>query len=478
VAICGQAADGHDFIGDALSRGACAVVAERRTSDNGPIFCVPDSRLALAQLAAVFHGDPSAHMTLIGVTGTNGKTTVTYLVESMLTAAGLSAGVIGTNNCRYAGRISDTPVTTPESLDLQRMLADMRAEGVSHVVMEVSSHGIDLKRVASCRFDVGAFTNLTQDHLDYHGSMEDYWNCKRRFFTEHLSRRPKAAGSTAVINMDNPHGRELFSALGSFKGGAGIVTYGRDRGNDIFAPDVSIDLSGLRGTITTAGGSVSLRSPLVGAHNLENILCAVAIAAALKLPLFAVQQGIDTLACVPGRLERVDDSGGRTVFVDYAHTPDALENVLRTLRDLSRRRLICVFGCGGDRDRGKRPLMGKIAGEFCDLAVVTSDNPRTEAPDRIIAGILPGVREEMVHEIQPFDLAGWNGTKGFVVMADRAEAIREAIRGAEDGDVVLIAGKGHETYQIIGREKRDFDDRRVAAEAIEDNLGEGVKGQG
>jgi len=325
---------------------------------------------------------------------------------------------------------------------------------------------------------VGAFTNLTQDHLDYHGSMEGYWNCKRSFFTGYLPEGSKVGGSTAVLNMDNAYGRELFGIFGSPDGAPGVVSYGRGSGNDIHAADVSIDLSGIQGTIATPGGALSLRSPLVGEHNLENILCAVAIAAAVKLPMPAVQRGIESMACVPGRLDRVNDNGGRTVFVDYAHTPDALKNVLRTLRGLCRRRLICVFGCGGDRDRGKRPLMGKIAGEFCDLAVVTSDNPRTEAPERIIADILPGVRQVMAHEIRPGDPAGWNGTKGFAVIADRAEAVQEAIRAAAAGDVVLIAGKGHETYQIIGREKRDFDDRRVAAEALGNYFGEGVKGQG
>lgn len=474
VAMRGQAADGHDFIDDALARGALAVVAQGRTREDERIVVVPDSRLALGQLAAAFYGDPSAHFSLIGVTGTNGKTTVTYLVESMLAAAKLPSGVIGTNNCRYAGRILDSAVTTPESLDLQRLLADMRGEGVSHVVMEVSSHGIDLKRVAACRFDVGGFTNLTQDHLDYHGTMASYWASKKRFFTELLPRTRAAS----VVNMDNDSGRELDALLQTLEPLPRVIRYGRGEGNEVRALDVAIDLSGIRGTVVTPEGPVAIRSRLVGQHNLENILCAAAIAVALELPLSAVRQGIDGLPCVPGRLERVDDEGGRVVFVDYAHTPDALENVLKTLGVVARRRIICVFGCGGDRDRGKRPLMGGIVGRLCDLAVVTSDNPRTEAPDGIIADILPGVREKMSREIQAADPAAWNGAKGFAVIPDRADAIRTAIRMAAPEDVVLIAGKGHETYQIIGKEKRDFDDRRVAGEALANTIRQGVKGQG
>jgi len=476
VAIRGQVADGHDYIDDALARGAAAVVAQQRTREDERITVVPDSRLALAQLASAFYGDPSAHLKLVGITGTNGKTTVTYLVERILTAANFSAGVIGTNNCRYAGRVLDSSVTTPESLDLQAMLADMRAEGVSHVVMEVSSHGVDLNRVAACRFDVGAFTNLTQDHLDYHGTLAAYWGCKRRFFTELL---PRVGARAAVVNMDNARGRELYGELTALEPAPRLIRYGRKKENDVRAEEVTSGLSGIRGTIVTPDGPMAFHSRLVGAHNLENILCAVAVAVALKLPLPAVEEGIEAMESVPGRLEPVADEQGRMVFVDYAHTPDALENVLRTLRGLTHRRLICVFGCGGDRDRGKRPLMGKAAGRLSDLAVVTSDNPRTEVPDAIIADILPGVREEMPREIFFGEPSGGSGAKSFLVIPDRAQAIQAAIRMAGAGDVVLIAGKGHETYQIVGREKRDFDDRRVAAEALAGTKGEqGVKGQG
>jgi UDP-N-acetylmuramoyl-L-alanyl-D-glutamate--2,6-diaminopimelate ligase/murE/murF fusion protein len=466
VAMQGMVADGHDFISQAFSLGAAAVVAQRRTCDDSRLFLTPDTRAALAHLAAAFYGDPSAHLTLVGITGTNGKTTVTYLVESILEAGGLSAGVVGTNNCRFAGEILESKVTTPESLDLQEILSRMQAAGVTHAVMEVSSHGVDLKRVDACRFDAGAFTNLTQDHLDYHGNMDAYWECKKRFFTDHLFRGPKADRAVAVVNTDNLRGQELGDTLAGAAFEPRLITYGRDRKNRVRVRQVSMDIAGTRAEIETPGGAVEISSRLVGGHNLENILCAVAIGVALKLPLTAIKAGIDAVANVPGRLERVEDSRERMVFVDYAHTPDALENVLGTLKGVARRRIICVFGCGGDRDRGKRPLMGRIAAKRSDLAVVTSDNPRTEEPLEIIRQIVAGVKEEMTEEFAPEDSEAWTGARGFMVVPDRSEAIRRAIRTAQPGDVVLIAGKGHETYQLVGKEKRDFDDRQEAAVAL------------
>ncbi len=466
VAVRGEVADGHDYIEDALSRGAAAVLAQKRIGDDKRIFLVADSRQALDHAAAAFYGHPSEGLTLIGVTGTNGKTTVTYLIESMLAAEGFRTGVIGTVNYRYADHVVDNPVTTPESLDLQRILAEMKAEGVSHVVMEVSSHGIDRARVASCRFDVGAFTNLTQDHLDYHKTLAEYWTCKQRFFTELLLQGPKGDRATVVLNTDNPYGRELYGKLSTRDRIPAMITFGKDKKNSVYPTDLVSDLSGIQATLVTPAGPVTCNSRLVGAYNLENILCAVSVGTALALSPESVRKGLDAAESVPGRLERVDDNLGRMVFVDYAHTPDALQNVLETLRGVSRNRLICVFGCGGDRDRGKRPEMGKIAGRLCDLAIITSDNPRTEAPDRIIDGIVAGVREEMTREISWESPEAWTGIKGYRVLADRAGAIREAVGAAKSGDVVLIAGKGHETYQIIGKEKRAFDDRLVAAEAL------------
>ena len=465
VAVQGETADGHDYIQDAFARGAAAVVAQRPGEG---IVQVPDSRLALAALGAAFYGNPSDAMTLVGVTGTNGKTTITYLVEAILTAAGHKVGVIGTVNCRYAGKVFESNNTTPESLDLQGILADMKAAGVTHVIMEVSSHGIDLNRVAFCHYDVGAFTNLTQDHLDYHGTLGAYWACKKRFFTENLLSGPKGSRAVAVLNMDTPHGRELAGTLPSPP--PVLMTYGRKDTNRVYPREVTLDITGIRGVLSTPAGDLSFASPLVGAHNLENLLCAGAIATALGVPLSAIRDGIGKTE-VPGRLERVPVSSDPAVFVDYAHTPDALENVLSTLKKVSPGRLICIFGCGGDRDRGKRPLMGEIAARLADLAVVTSDNPRTETPEGIITEILVGVRKVLDREISGNP---WTGEHAFMIEPDRACAIKKGIAAACSGDVVLIAGKGHETYQILGTEKHPFDDRMEAARALAGLSGEGA----
>ena len=466
VAVCGHATDGHRFIDDAFARGAVAVVAQRRGSEDPRIVQVNNSREALARMAAAFYGFPSERMTMIGVTGTNGKTTVTYLVEHIVAAAGGMPGVIGTVNYRYGGRQFDSSVTTPESLDLQRILSEMKGAGVSHVVMEVSSHGLDLGRVTACRFDVGAFTNLTQDHLDYHGTMAAYWQCKRRLFTDFLTVGPKADRAVAVVNTDNAYGRELRRWGCGTDGAPGMMTYGSETEALVHPEAMALDVTGIRGTVATPLGPVAVASPLVGRYNLENILCAVGIAVSLGLPSRAIETGICRLGCVPGRLEPVLDQWGRRVFVDYAHTPDALENVLGTLKQLAGGRLFCVFGCGGDRDRGKRPLMGRIARRLSDVVVITSDNPRTEAPRQIIDDILAGLGEHSP--------AG----ESVSVEPDRAMAIGRAVAAMAPEDVLLIAGKGHETYQIVGMTKRPFDDRQVAAEALSKASGTRAKGQG
>lgn len=477
VAIPGHTADGHDYIGDALARGAAAVIVERTVSHNGVFVKVSDSRRALAHLAAAFYGAPSEDMSLVGITGTNGKTTVTYLVESILVAAGFLPGIIGTVNCRFAGKTLDSPVTTPESLDLQRILFDMKQHGVTHVVMEVSSHAIDLARVRSCWFDVGAFTNLSQDHLDYHKTMDAYWVCKRRFFTEYLTEGPKARGAVAVVNTDNTHGDELHGFLLEEAAGHEPISYGHNPNNDVRPVTVAVDKTGIYGDVMTPAGKVSIHSKLAGGHNLENILCAVGIAVGLDVPLAAIEAGIAGVSRIPGRLERVGNESDRFVFVDYAHTPDALENVLKTLHAISDQRIICIFGCGGDRDADKRPLMGRIAGKLSDVVIITSDNPRTESPQAIIDQIVSGIRQTASSPIESSDgLDAWQG-KGYLVAPDRREAIRLGARAARPGDMVLIAGKGHETYQIIGTEKIPFDDRQVAEEAVRALRGMG-KGHG
>ena len=465
VAIQGFAADGHDFIAQAVAQGAVAVVCEKPVRTEAMTLQVANSRKALAEVASTFYGHPSRTLTVIGITGTNGKTTTSYLIESMLQAAGLSTGVIGTINYHYGGKSFDNPVTTPESVDLQRIMAEMQSVGVTHVVMEVSSHALDLYRVHACKFDLGVFTNLTQDHLDYHKDMDHYWACKRRLFTDLL---PAFSGRTrlrAVINLDAPKGRELARELT-----LPHLTCGQMRGSDLSALTARFDLSGIHARIATPAGKVQIESPLVGRHNLENILAAIGAAVALEIPTEAVIAGIRSLKSVPGRLERIPNRHGRHVYVDYAHTPDALENALLALRALTADRIICIFGCGGDRDRAKRPKMGAIAGRLSDLAVVTSDNPRTEAPEAIMAQIIEGLRRECPLGYTRRQLQEGFQDKGYVAIPDRREAIRVAVSTSRPGDTLLIAGKGHEPYQIIGREKRSFDDRLEARSALAELL--------
>ncbi len=460
VAVRGAAADGHDFVGDAVERGAVALVVERPVAAPAAVVQVPDSRRVLAELAASFYGRPSEAMTVVAVTGTNGKTTTSYLIESILEQAGRRTGVIGTINYRYAGRSFANPVTTPESLDLQRILADMRAAGVGHAVLEASSHAIELARIHACRMDVAVFTNLSQDHLDFHGDMQRYWAVKQSLFTEHLRSGPKADRAAAVVNTDSAHGRELADRLGSR-----TVRVGTTAGCTLRAEQIACTLEGTRGVIRRGAEGTAFASPLVGRHNVENILCAAGAAAALGVEAAAIGRGIAALACVPGRLEAVANPHGIGVYVDYSHTPDALENALRALRSLTTGRLICVFGCGGDRDRTKRPVMGSIAARLSDLAIVTSDNPRSEVPEAIIEDILPGLRAEGARPIDRRALSG-RDERGFVAEADRRAAIALGLRTARRGDAVLIAGKGHETYQIIGGRTVHFDDREEAARVL------------
>ena len=462
VAMKGLKADGHDFIDAAIERGAAAVVVERPVAGRTAVVTVSNSRRALAELAAAFYGHPSEQMTVVAVTGTNGKTTTTYLIESILGRAGAQVGVIGTINYRYNGRSFPNPVTTPESLDLQRILADMRHAGVTHAVLEASSHAIDLARIHACWLDAAVFTNLSQDHLDFHGDMHSYWASKKRLFTTYLSSGPKADRAAAVINVESPHGRELADELAGR-----VVAVGRDARCEVWGADIVCGLEGIRGNIVIGGRSIEFSSPLVGSYNLENILCAAGVAAALGIAPEAITAGIAALSCVPGRLERVISRNARRVYVDYSHTPDALENALRALRELSDRRIICVFGCGGDRDRTKRPRMGAIAARWSDRVVVTSDNPRSEDPQAIIEEILPGLRTQGLAQVNAQQLPAFTAGKAFAAEPDRRRAIEAALRTAHAGDTVLIAGKGHETYQVIGSRTIHFDDREEAAAILE-----------
>ena len=451
VAIPGLTVDGHTYIDEAIDKGAAAIVVQRPVQKNIVTIQVKNTRKALAQIACRFYQNPSQKLCMIGITGTNGKTTTAFLIESILAAAGHSVGVIGTIDYRYAGRHHENPVTTPESLDLQRILAEMRQQAVSHVVLEVSSHAIDLHRIHGCQFDIGVFTNLTQDHLDYHGDMAHYWSCKKKFFTDHLSVGPKKEKAVAVVCADHPEGEELLASL-EIK----TLSTGFSQSCRIKPDHTVVDLSGITAEISFPTGSFKLRSALIGAHNLENILCAVGVGLALNIPPETIRTGIESLTHVPGRLEFIANTAERFVYVDYAHTPDALKNVLSALRLISENRIICVFGCGGDRDRSKRPLMGEIAGRICDLSVITSDNPRTEDPIRIINQIRDGIRLTSAAEFSVAEITTGFGKKGFVIEPDRKKAIRLGLSVSRPGDIILIAGKGHETYQIVGKQKRAF----------------------
>jgi UDP-N-acetylmuramoyl-L-alanyl-D-glutamate--2,6-diaminopimelate ligase len=454
-ALPGAKLDGHAFAAEAARKGAVAVVAER------PVECapamlvvVPSARRALSLAAAAFHGRPGDALALAGVTGTNGKTTVTYLVEACCAAAGLQTGVLGTVTWRWPGTSREASHTTPESTVIQAALAEMRDAGARAAVMEVSSHALAQERVAGLRFAVAGFTNLTRDHLDYHGDMERYFDAKRRLFAEHLRE-----GGLAVVNARDPWGARLADQLGP---GRRVWRYGVRTEDALAAEDVAGGLDGIRATFRTPAGSLAIRSPLVGAHNVENLLCAAGMALGLGCPPDAVARGLAASAGAPGRLERVDGRG-IAVFVDYAHTDDALANVITALRAAAPRRLLCVFGCGGDRDRGKRPLMGAVAAR-ADLSVVTSDNPRTEDPDRIIGDVVPGIEGAGRTLLSP--VAARDGADGYVIEPDRRAAIALAVAAARPGDAVLVAGKGHETYQLVGAEKRRFSDVEEARKAL------------
>lgn len=464
IALKGTLQDGHDFIEDAVRNGASAVVGESFTgtvpvAENIPTFQVPDSRVALAQLALNFYGQPFRNMKLIGITGTNGKTTTSYLLESILFAAGSRPGVIGTISYRAPGITWPAPVTTPDSLELIRILRSMADTGVSDVVMEVSSHALDQKRITGCPFRTAVFTNLSRDHLDYHGSMSAYFEAKSRLFRE-LRSDGDRNDTKAVINADDPSAGKLARLTP-----VPVVTYGLERDCNVRAEQVVSGKSGVTARLIAPGGRTEVRSSLIGGFNIYNILAAAAAALCLGISLETIAHGVSRLQGVPGRLERVPNRRSLTIIVDYAHTPDALLKALTALRPLAGEgRLITVFGCGGDRDKGKRREMGQVAAQHSDLVILTSDNPRTEDPESIIAQIEPGMRDKDMEKL-PGLPGRRSAVTGYFVEPDRAEAIQKAVEEADQKDIILIAGKGHEDYQIIGTQKRHFDDREVAAKA-------------
>jgi UDP-N-acetylmuramoyl-L-alanyl-D-glutamate--2,6-diaminopimelate ligase len=456
VAVPGFKQDARRFVPDAAARGARLIVTEGEALPVAACqVLVPSARLALARLADAWHRHPSRDVVVVGITGTNGKTTTSYLVEALLSAHGLETGVIGTVQYRVRGATLPAGQTTPEALDLQGLLARMRDEGVRGVAMEVSSHALALARVEGIEFDVAVFTNLTQDHLDFHGTLEEYRSAKRHLF-ELLARSSKSR-RTAVVNADDPAGRAMVDGLD-----VRVLTFGLGQQAMVRASAYESGLDGIRMTVDTPHGPLEIASPLVGQHNVMNLLGAVATGLALDIDGAVMARALAGVAAVPGRFERVDAGQPFLVVVDYAHTPDALERVLTTARLLTPGRLAVVFGCGGDRDRGKRPIMGEIAARLADRVWVTSDNPRSERPEAIIDEIMVGVRRASGRSEGPSS----GRPAACVTLPQRHVAIREALTSASSGDTVVIAGKGHETYQIIGSDVLPFDDRAIARQIL------------
>jgi UDP-N-acetylmuramoyl-L-alanyl-D-glutamate--2,6-diaminopimelate ligase len=433
--VPGHRRDGHDFAGDAVAAGAVALVVERPLELSVPQLVVPDARAAMALAADEFFGRPTVKLQVAGVTGTNGKTTTAFLLASVLSAAGRRPGLLGTIESRIGGERRPAVRTTPEAIDLQRAFRAMLDAGDRSCAMEATSHGVELKRLLAVRFAVLVFTNLSQDHLDFHGTMERYFDAKRRLFTE------ADPPPVAVVNSDDEYGRRLADEL--HRRGSPLVTFAVRGDADVRPGGLEMTGSGIR----FSSNGVEIRSRLRGRFNVENLLGVVAAARALDIDEASIAEGIAAVEGVPGRLEPVDEGQPFTVLVDYAHTPDSLANVLRSAREVTANRLICVFGCGGDRDRGKRPVMGRLARELADVAIVTSDNPRSEDPLAIIREIVAGADD-------------------LVVEPDRRTAIAQAIELAERGDVVVIAGKGHEQGQEIAGRTLPFDDREVARDAL------------
>ncbi len=450
VAIAGTVTDGHRFISQAVAAGAVAVVYENEQfraliPEGVAAVRVPNSRRAAAIIADRFWDHPSGSLTLVSVTGTNGKTSTVHLLESIFVSAGYRTGMIGTLGRRIAGVTVPASRTTPDAVELQSVLARMRGDGVTHVAMELSSHAIDLDRAWGCSFAGAIFTNLTPEHLDWHGDLTTYQASKTRLFTDYADLARPEHEMVGALNVDDPAGPQIAAVAR-----CQVITYGLTGVAGVRAENLVSAATGSHFDLVTPDYRASVNLKLVGRFNVYNALAAAACAYGLKVPQEAIVAGLEALSNVPGRVQRVERGQPFGVLVDYAHSPDALENVLRTARELAPRRLICVFGCGGDRDRTKRPVMGRIATEMADLAIITSDNPRSEDPLAIIADITAGAVGER-----------------YEVEADRAKAIAVAIDNAAPGDLVVICGKGHEDYQEFADGVRvHFDDREVAAQAL------------
>ena len=448
VAVRGSCFDGHSFIEQAVDKGAVAIVGEKPgLSKRATMIVVPNSREALARLAAAYYGDPSRRLKVIGVTGTNGKSTTTFLVKHLLERANQSTGLIGTVRYEIGERVLPAQRTTPESLDLQELLSQCVEAGCRNVVLEVSSHALSQGRASEIAFDVGAFTNLTQDHLDFHHGMKDYFEAKMRLFESVRDNQKKERA--AVINIDDPYGQQLAARFGR---DIPMISYGMGARAQFRASNFKVEMNGTSYQLNAKEKSYLVRLPLIGRFNIYNSLAALAVAHAIGADLRTSVLALANAPQIPGRLEAIPAKRQFNVFVDYAHTDDALLNVLRTCRDLHPNRLILVFGCGGNRDRTKRVLMGAVADQYADYAILTSDNPRKEDPEAIVRDIEAGFKR-----------------KNYEKIVDRKEAISRAIALAQPKDIVLIAGKGHEKYQEFGDHTIPFDDVEVAARALEEH---------
>jgi len=453
VALRGFTVDGHNFIEQAKSNGAAAFMVEKPVEGVDTFIQVPDTKKALAIVADLFFDQPTRKLGLIGVTGTNGKTTVTHLVEKIMTDAGHLTGIIGTIEMRIGDYREDAKNTTPESLELQRMFSLMEQHGASHACIEVSSHALELGRVWGCEFKTAIFTNLTQDHLDYHETMENYRNAKSLLFSQLGNTYNGKQKKIAILNKDDKQFDYMYRATS-----AEVISYAIDREADIRASGIVIEPTGTKFMLETYKGSIPVTMKLVGKFSVYNVLAATAACLVEGVSLSAIKDSIESINGVPGRFEPVNEGQDFAAIVDYAHTPDSLENVLKTVREITPQKVICVVGCGGDRDRTKRPLMAQIAADYSDLAVYTSDNPRSEDPSRILDDMVEGLSDERY------------GSARYKCILDRKEAIEFAVSQAEPGDAIIIAGKGHETYQIIQNEVLPFDDKEVVSVAIKKRM--------
>ncbi|HLS08725.1 UDP-N-acetylmuramoyl-L-alanyl-D-glutamate--2,6-diaminopimelate ligase [Lentibacillus sp.] len=445
ICIEGFTVDGHDFVDQAVRNGACAVLAEKELNTSVPVIQVDDTSRAMAIIASKFYDDPTRQLPLIGVTGTNGKTTVTYLLESIFQEYKKKTGIIGTLQMKIGEDAYPVHNTTPDALYLQKAFHQMNDQNVDTAIMEVSSHALDMGRVHGCDFDVAVFTNLSQDHLDYHQDMNDYLYAKSLLFAQLGNTYYEKQKKYAVINDDDPNSAFLKKSTAQH-----ILTYGCGHGAQVRASDINLDVTKTTFTINTPVGSVEIHSNLIGKFNVYNMLAASAAAISAGIPLEVIKRALENMQGVSGRFQPVDGNHDFAVVVDYAHTPDSLENVLQTIKGFAENNVYVVVGCGGDRDKTKRPLMASIALKYADRAIFTSDNPRTEDPQAILDDMTEGLNEHH-----------------YDVIENRKDAIFHAVNLAAKGDIVLIAGKGHETYQEIGHTRHDFDDREVAKEAIQ-----------